>query len=628
MTRFSSGSSFPGADLHSGRSWVHTVVLLLIVCATLPYANTLQNSFVWDDHVQILHNPYLHSFFYLRKIFTTSVWSFTPGAVSNYYRPMMSFGYLLCYKLFSFTPWGFHLANLCWHGAVVWLLFFLTLRMYQDRTLAFAAASLFALHPIHTESVAWIAGVTDLQLTFFFLLTFWCFINTARLDGKLSGWTCLATMGSFVLALLSKEQALMLPLLATIYEHFYREDHAETTLTQKLARYGALWLLAAAYVFWRVRILGTFAPTNRFSGLTWGQTLISAVGMVGQYLWKLIWPVRLCAFYVFNQSTLFDLRVLLGGLGGLILCAILFGLLWKHARSSSFGLIWLLATLAPVLNPHWVGHNVFAERYLYLPSVGFCWVAAKGLEYLWVLSSRRLVWRTAAASGLSLVVVLCVLRIVIRNRDWQNDITLATKTLAVSPDAHDIRVALGEAYAEQKDYDAAEQEYRQVLDLDTDPHVYVRALVDLGSLLATKGQYSQATAFLLRAAEMEQKDGLSRANLGVVYWRIGLMEQAERNLRAAVDLAPEYIPVHVNLGRFYWQKGDRAQAEMVFRKALSIDPFDNSVHLALGELCIEEGRTSEATREYLAVLKTDATNLDAAFALARLKSRGALISKP
>src|SRR5215831_2612731 len=153
------------------------LVLVLAVCALAPYANTLLNGFVYDDNTQVMNNPYIQNFHHLKEIFTTTVWSYvgTQG-VTNYYRPIMTLGYLVCYHLFGPLAYGFHLANLVLHVAVVCAFFFVTWSLLQDRGAAFVSAAAFALHPIHSESVAWIAAVTDLELTLFYLLTFWFFL--------------------------------------------------------------------------------------------------------------------------------------------------------------------------------------------------------------------------------------------------------------------------------------------------------------------------------------------------------------------------------------------------------------------------------------------------------------------
>ena len=157
---------------------------LLAACAALPYLNSLFNGFIYDDDTQVVHNPYIRSFGHLKEIFTTHVWSFMAVAATNYYRPMMTLGYLFCYKLFGLRAYGFHLASIVLHVLVVCLVFVLTERLTGDRVCAFIAGAVFALHPVHTESVDWIAAVTDLELTFFYLLTFGFYLALARPGGS------------------------------------------------------------------------------------------------------------------------------------------------------------------------------------------------------------------------------------------------------------------------------------------------------------------------------------------------------------------------------------------------------------------------------------------------------------
>ncbi len=166
------------------QSWPALVLFLL---ALLPYAGILRNDFayIYDDKAQIIDNPYVHTFGHLREALTTPVWSFAAAhSTSNYYRPVMTLGFLLCYRIFGPWAFGFHLASLMLHVAVVLLVYLLAAGILKHRGAAFAAAALFALHPIHVESIAWISAVTDLEVTFFYLLTFWLFL---RLDRRAVG---------------------------------------------------------------------------------------------------------------------------------------------------------------------------------------------------------------------------------------------------------------------------------------------------------------------------------------------------------------------------------------------------------------------------------------------------------
>src|SRR5208283_1520047 len=184
-----------------------TLLAFLAVAAALPYSNTLRNGFVFDDDMQVVHNPYIRNFHYLAKIFTTQSASHFGVDMANYYRPLMNVGYLLCYQVFGPHPFGFHLVNVVLHAAVVCAVFLLTKRMFQNRNLALMAAVLFAIHPIHSEAVAWIAASADMELSLFYLLTFWFFLAGARPGGGFSYLAQLAMAGSFVLAIFSKEPA-------------------------------------------------------------------------------------------------------------------------------------------------------------------------------------------------------------------------------------------------------------------------------------------------------------------------------------------------------------------------------------------------------------------------------------
>ena len=210
----------------------------------------------------------------------------------------------------------------------------------------------------------------------------------------------------YVLALLSKEQAFTLPLLVTVYEHFYRDDRNQTGWALKLSRYAVLWILAVVYLVLRVVFLGGLGAVAR-PGLHWGATALSALALFGAYVFKVIWPVHQSMYYTFHESTtLFDIRVIAGAAAS-IGCVALFIVLWRRASVISFALVWFVVTLAPVLNARLLAPNVFAERYLYLPSVGFSWLAGWSLVALWdKASARGSLWRWLVVGAMTALAVL------------------------------------------------------------------------------------------------------------------------------------------------------------------------------------------------------------------------------
>jgi tetratricopeptide (TPR) repeat protein len=628
----------------------------LVACATLPYLNILFNDFVYDDDNQVMHNPYVRSFRYLKEIFTTHVWSFRGlTSVGNYYRPMMTLGYLICYRIFGMRAYGFHLVSLLLHVLIVCLVFVLTERLTGDRVWAFVAGALFALHPVHTESVDWIAAVTDLELTFFYLITFGIFLAVARPGGGRSE-PMLAAMGAtFLLALLSKEQAMTLPALATVYEHFCREDRSETSSSQKLARYGLLWLVGAAYVLFRIHFLGALAPEEKMQQLTPQQIVLSALALVGQYVGKLLWPVRLCAFYIFHASkSLFDLRVL-AGLLVLLAFAALFFVCWRsrerNVHFASFAILWFFATLAPVLNAHWVGTNVFTERYLYLPSVGVAWLVGFGAAKLWSRTAAGSAQRRALLLAGFAVGGLFAARIVIRNRDWNNDLVLYTRTLELSPDSSVISNNLGGVYWHERAWDKAESVWRGVLSRNPNN---LDALNNMGLVAGRRKQYSEAADFFTRVIELKPSLSDPHRNLGTTYRLMGMAGPAESQLRMALALSPLDYHVLNELGRLLLEEGRvgeaedqfrasvrnepnvlaydflgeinisrRAvgEAERDFRAALSLEKSDSNAHFGLGYLYKAAGRNAEALSEYQAGLVKDPTNARALAAVQKLRQQ-------
>ncbi len=629
-----------------------TLFAILVFVSLLPYSNALLNGFVYDDTTQILDNPYIVSFRHLGQVFTTAVWSYVgSGGYTNYYRPVMTFGYMLCFRVFGTAPYGFHLANILLHAAAVCMLYVLTKRMFGNRLVAFLAAALFALLPIHTESVDWVAAVTDLEVTLFFLLTFWFFLRVPSEEGKRSGGAVVGMALSFSLALCSKEQALMLPFLATAYEHFYRGDRSYTKWAQKVSRYYLLWVLTFAYLLFRQHVFGAFAPIIGHPEVSRYGAFLSGIALLGGYIWKLIWPFRLCAFYMFHPSTsVLDPRVL-ASLAALAACAGLFVFLWKHNRLASFGMVWFFATIAPVLNVRVLASdNVFAERYLYPPSAGFCWLAALGLVKVWSrFANRSVAWRWAYAGILGVLAVVFAVRIVTRNRIWRDEITFYSATLQSSPDAVPIYNNLGSVYWNRGDVDAAERQWQKALTFVPDSPTLLN---NLGLVYMERRELPKAVEYFRKSADTKPAFPDPHLNLGVAYQQMGLKDEAEVQYLTAVSLAPLNLHIHNRLGTLYLDEGQVQKAEKQFTTSASIAPnvvaydalggillerraypaaeemFKRSISLNPGDVHAREelaalyqgsGRTAKAMEQYQAILKTDRQNAAALEGLQKIR---------
>jgi tetratricopeptide (TPR) repeat protein len=618
--------------------------------ALLVYCTTLLNGFVYDDHFQVEQSPYVHSFRYVDKIFTTTVWSFQGlEGKTNYYRPLMTFGYLVCNKVFQSFPFGFHLVNVLLNCVVVWLVFLTCSMLFLDDIAALAAAAIFALHPIHTEVVAWVASVTELEMAIFYLASFVFFLRLGFVPAQQRAKTGILMCACFVLALLSKEQAMTLAVVATIYEHFYRSDRETTSWKTKVSRYGGFWMIAAVYLVFRVTVLGGLAPVRQHPDVSWPQAFLSAFALVGQYVAKLLWPYPLLVFYVFHKSIeLSDPRVLAGiGVGALAVA--LFVYLWRRARNYSFAVIWIALTLAPVLNARWMATNVFTERYLYLPSVGFCALLAGGLVLLFRrFAVRPGLLRWILATGATTVFVFAAGEIVARNRDWHDDLTLLSQTLTVEPHAsymrtdfgvlewnserkadaeRDWRLALadkpdnvvalsnlGLAMVEKKRYEDAETYLQQAIALRPN---YAAPHIHLARVYAAKGDNVRTEAELRRAVEIYPMSTQARNALGKFYFEAGNLAEAAVQYRASIDSLPNE-EAWDTLGDIYLREGAPGKAEEAWREALQLSTFDGHAHVSLGNVYFTSGREAEAEKEYRIVLVLDPNNADALRAMRKL----------
>ena len=134
------------------------------------------------------------------------------------------------------------------HCLIVWLVYAVTAELAADQALALIAAACFALHPIHTEAVDWLDAIADLEISIFYLSAFWLFLRLAREQGRRAIWLQAAMLGSFLVATLSKEIAMTLPLAATLYEHFWRDDRRESGWAKKISRYGGFWVIGLLYL--------------------------------------------------------------------------------------------------------------------------------------------------------------------------------------------------------------------------------------------------------------------------------------------------------------------------------------------------------------------------------------------
>ncbi|MGZ4816409.1 MAG: hypothetical protein ACXVZV_13420, partial [Terriglobales bacterium] len=319
-----------------------------LLITALAYLGTLHFRFVYDDGPQIIQNPTLTSWHSIPALFQSNNWRFLlPNWAGNYYRPVFMCWLLVNRMLWGLNPALWHASAVALHLLATWLAFVVARQILGNGIQAGFAAVIFGLHPIHIESVAWISGATDSLMTVFVLGACWAWLRAEESQRK-DLWRLMAAL-LYLLACLSKETALPLPIAIAAYFYFFRGRESGLRF---LRQSWALWVSAAIYLVARALALHGMMHSM---GVPLNWAVLSAPVTLWGYIRRLVWPVGLSVFYDSPLVTgILDWRFWLPLLAWIAVA----GLAWHYRKRwpvASFALTWTLLFLAPAI----VGLSIF-----------------------------------------------------------------------------------------------------------------------------------------------------------------------------------------------------------------------------------------------------------------------------
>jgi Tfp pilus assembly protein PilF len=542
-------------------------IAILPAVVMLIYANSLPNSFTMDDNMYILTN---------RMVTNPSLRGlFEPTSYNNVFRPITFATLALNWLIAGAGPFGYHLLNLLLHAAVTVLLYLVFRKLLdsfaQGPTVAWVAALLFAVHPLHTEAVDSISARSEL-LAMGFLLGAWLLHLVDR--------PVLALL-SFVLALLSKESAVaFVPFLLA-------GDYARGKL-KPLYRYASVVGVALVYLalLWKIQG-GQFGEKavsfldNPLAHLPASLRILNALRISWKYLGLHVFPAALSCDYSYNAIPIYaNWRY---GVAAAVATFLVLGLLLWAFRAGKrewvlAGAIYLcgFATTANLLTPT---GTILGERLAYLPSAGFCLLAA----LIWIQLAKR--QSRAAWVVLAVLVLAFAGRTVARNRDWHDNFSLFLSAVRAVPGSAKSHSNLGLEYYTLDQVDAADKELQTAL------RIYPQEVEALGFsalIESRKGHDREARALLEKCLSLMTKENpnyeFMAVNLAAVMMKLGQNEAALKLLDNEIAHAPTYSRAWSNRAVIRYQRGEIAMAHSDAEMAVRLDPSNQQAENLLGLL--------------------------------------------
>ncbi|HEY3130649.1 MAG TPA: tetratricopeptide repeat protein [Acidobacteriota bacterium] len=642
-----SRSSLPAKGSPRGTmpaSWDPWIVLAL---SLLVYFNTLGNELVWDDQVAIAQNPLVSSM-NIRGIFSTAYWYPDPK-LTDLYRPVTVLSFALNYTIGGLAPFAYHLTNVILHGINSLLVFLLLTQLTRSRSLSLGAALIFALHPVHSEAVAWVSGRAELLACFFMLSAWWVSLaNGSASPDRTSGGAWWLHAGSaavlYLFALLSKESALvLLPVVWIFRAVSFQSSHAKepSSLSWKnIVRPIDVALAGAALcmIGLRIAILGQVGPKTAdtvpyaenplaFSSAT--TRVLTAIKLLGLYFWKMVWPLRLSSDYSFNQipvatwgDPLFWIALAL-----LLFCLIL--ALRTGLSSWILGGIWATcAGFSTVLNLFFPTGTLFAERLAYFPLLGFSVATAALIDHPRLRRFLSLPGPVLLAS----VLVVFFVRTYERNRDWKDNPTVFSamartapesakaqtlaglsraeqpslsrqhfqEALKIYPEYHQAKLGLAQAEINLKNYGKAQELLKEILMQDQNSR---EALQALAIAYRGSGKFNLELETSDKVLALHPDDPLALTDRAIALEGLKRDSEAIAAFQKAIAAGADSAEIRNRLGTIYLAQKNLQAALEQFVQASRLQPSDPLSYFNLGDVYRQMGDQAGERQAYLDFLR-------------------------
>jgi tetratricopeptide (TPR) repeat protein len=564
------------------------IALFLCAATILAYRPALNGGFIWDDDAYVTKNSLLTAPDGLRRIW------FSLESPSQYF-PLTYTAFRIERAVWGLNPSGYHWVNLLLHLANAFLVWRLLARLRIPG--AWLAASIFALHPVQVESVAWITELKNVLMGFFFLLTLLAWVEYIDISIGRRWLFYFAALFFYLLALCAKTTACTLP-AALILILWLREMPIQWRRLVEILPFLLLGIgMGLIAVWWERYHQGTRGALFALNPL---ERLLIASRATWFYLGKLLWPANLIFIYPQWKVNIRDALAYSWLLGSAALAlAILLGRN-RMGRGVEVGVLFFIATLSPLLGfimLYTFRYTFVADHYQYLAAIGPIALISTGIaRLLGPVSYTRL------AMGLVSVVILGPLWLLTwgQSSTYRDIETLWRTTIVRNHDCWMAYNNLGIALFRKGEIEPAISQYEKSLELHPD---YAQAHYNLGNALLEKGEIDQAIAHCLEALRLEPNDSDEHVALGNALMAKEDVDGAITHYQTALTLYPDDVNAHYNLANALLWKGNVADAIHHLEKAVALQPTLTDAHINLGNIFSKQADAREAIFHYEEALK-------------------------
>jgi tetratricopeptide (TPR) repeat protein len=559
------------------------VMLALAVAVAAIYLQTAWFEFVnWDDDQYVFGNTRVRQ----GLSWASAAWAFVAVEASNWH-PLTWLSYLLDASLFGMWPGGYHLTSVAWHLATTLLVYLLLRRLSDEVWRPALVAMLFAVHPLHVESVAWISERKDVLSACFGLLAMHAYVSYVRAP---SVGRYLLVAAAFACSLLSKQMLVTLPALLLLLDWWPLRRLDGSNWRQLTLEKLPLLALAGASAVLTVVAQSAGGSMRSLEQLPLLARLGNVTAAYGTYLQKHLWPTELSFFQVMRPPS-----ILLVGLAFLAIVALI-AVAWrmrKRVPAMLVGWLWFLGTLVPVIGIVQVGDQGWASRYSYFPSIGLFLMLA------WLLPRPDFATARGQASLLVAAAVAVVMAFSVRSfietGYWRNSETLFVRAVALDPGNFVGHTLLASLYAQRGARQQAEYHALEAERTSGGPGGATgNALVALSRVLMDVGRFEQAQATLARARIILPKSPMVFYNLGTLELMRGAPLASLPHFDQAITLSPGYSEAINNRGVALFQLGRIDEAVAAHRRAVETDAYNYQAYFNLGIAYTAAGRRGEA----------------------------------